>query len=96
MGGGNGFSGLHGHPDDVGVVVEVGSGGGGGAGFVAAGGGVVFFGVCCVLGAELLELGGALLSGAELSVGLGGVLDVELTQLEAGVRLADLRRPRRG
>lgn len=88
VGGGNGFSGLHGHPDDVGVVVEGGSGGGGGAGFVAAGGGVVFFGVCCVLGAVLLELGGALLSGAELSVGLGGVLDVELTQLEAGVRLS--------
>ena len=88
MGGGSGFSGLHGHPDVVVGVVVVTAGGGGGAGFVAAGGGVVFFGVCCwVLGGELL-LGGALLSGEELSVELAGVSGVEVIQEDEGVRLS--------
>ncbi|WP_434440563.1 hypothetical protein [Lentzea sp. E54] len=61
MGGGNGLSGLHGHPDDGGGVVVADDCGG--SGFVTAGGGggVVFLGACWVLGAELLELGGALL-----------------------------------
>lgn len=88
MGGGSGFRGLHGQPAD-GVVVVVIAGGGGGAGLVAAGGGVVVLrGVCCVLGAELLELGATLLSGLELSVELVGVLSVDLIQVEEGVRLS--------
>jgi hypothetical protein len=90
VGGGNGFSGLHGHPDEDGGGVVVGAGVVGGccSGFVTAGGGVVFFGLCCVFGVELVELGGSLLLGAELSVELGAVLDVDLTQLEAGVPLS--------
>jgi hypothetical protein len=65
------------------------AGGGGGFGFVAAGGGVVFFGVCCcVLGVELSELGGGLLSGVELSGELGGVPGVDVIQLDDGVRLS--------
>jgi hypothetical protein len=89
VGGGNGFSGLHGQPDvcDGGVVVA--AGGGGAAGLVAAGGGVVvFFGSCGVAGAEL-ELGGSLEGEAELSGGeLGVEFWVDLIQVEAGVRLS--------
>lgn len=79
------MSGLHGQPGGVVVVVVVPAGGGGGAGFVAAGGGVVFFGGCAVLGVGLLELGGALLSGVELSVELEGMLEAEVIQLDDGV-----------
>ncbi|MGW6448192.1 hypothetical protein [Lentzea sp. NPDC055074] len=88
VGGGSGFSGLHGQPEDDGGGVVVSAGGGGGwAGFVAAGGGVVVFCGCCVLGGELLELGGALLFAVELSVELDRVLGVELIQVDAGVLL---------
>jgi hypothetical protein len=85
VGGGSGFRGLHGQPEEVGVVVVIAAGGGGGAGFVTAGGGVVFLGGCCVLGAELSVLGGALLPGVELSVELDEVLGVDVVQLEEGV-----------
>ena len=88
MGGGNGFSGLHGQPEvcDGGVVVT--AGGGAGAGFCTAGGGVVVFRVAgWVLGA-VLELDGALLSGVELSVALDGDLGVDVIQVDAGVRLS--------
>ncbi|WP_439660771.1 hypothetical protein ACSHWB_04230 [Lentzea sp. HUAS TT2] len=86
MGGGSGFNGLHGHPDEDGGAVVVCTGcGGGSAGFGAAGGGVVFFGVCCVLGAELLGLDGALLSAVVLSVVLGAELGTDLIQVDAGV-----------
>ncbi|MDX3655902.1 hypothetical protein PV646_01170 [Streptomyces sp. ID05-26A] len=87
--GGSGFSGLHGQPDEDGAGVVVSAGGGGGcAGFGAAGGGVVVFCGCCVLGVSLLELDGALLLFAvELSVELGGVLGVEVIQVDAGVLL---------
>ncbi|SEQ49318.1 hypothetical protein SAMN05216188_103216 [Lentzea xinjiangensis] len=89
VGGGSGFSGLHGQPEEGGtVVVDVG-GGGGGSGFVTAGGGVVLFGGCCVLGGELVEVTGAsLLLGTGLGVELGGVLDVDWIQVESGVRLS--------
>ncbi|MGI5505683.1 hypothetical protein [Lentzea sp. CA-135723] len=90
MGGGSGFSGLHGQPDDDGAVVVVWAGGGGGAsGFVAAGGGVVFFGCCWVLAGVLLSLDdeGALLLGVELVVLLGLLFAVELVQVDAGVLL---------
>ncbi|MEU0882645.1 hypothetical protein ABZ345_28900 [Lentzea sp. NPDC005914] len=88
MGGGSGFKGLHGQPEDWGGALVVAAGGGGGAGFVRAGGGVVVFFVgCCVLGVEV-GLDGALLSGGELSVELGGVFEVDLIQVEAGVRLS--------
>ncbi|NGY57327.1 hypothetical protein G7043_00125 [Lentzea sp. NEAU-D13] len=88
MGGGSGFRGLQGQPDDDGAVVVAAGGGGGGAGFVIAGGGVVFFGACGVLGGELLEaLDWGLLFGVELSVVLGGVLEVDLIQLDSGVLL---------
>ncbi|MFD4670490.1 hypothetical protein ACFWNN_12185 [Lentzea sp. NPDC058450] len=89
MGGGSGFSGLHGQPDGVGVVVVVSGGAGGGAsGFVAAGGGVVFFGCCWVLDGALLsaEDEGALLLGVEVVVELLD-LGVELVQVDAGVLL---------
>ena len=91
MGGGSGFSGLQGHPDEDGGGVVVGTGVDVGccSGFVAAGGGVVFFGLCCVLGVVLLALDRALvLLGGELSVELGVVLGVVETQLEAGVLLS--------
>jgi hypothetical protein len=86
VGGGSGFSGLHGQPVcDGGVVVTV---GGGGSGFVTAGGGVVvFFTGAWVLGAEL-ELDGALLSGLELAGELDGDLGVEVIQVDAGVLLS--------
>lgn len=88
VGGGSGFRGLQGQPDDDGAVVVAAGGGGGGAGFVIAGGGVVFFGACGVLGGELLEaLDWGLLFGVELSVVLGGVLEVDLIQLDSGVLL---------
>ncbi|GLY49523.1 hypothetical protein [Lentzea sp. NBRC 102530] len=89
VGGGSGFSGLHGHPEEDGAVVVVCAGGGGGAsGFVTAGGGVVFFGCCWVLDGALLSLEdeGALL-GVELSVVLGLLLVVEVIQVDAGVLL---------
>ncbi|SMD12530.1 hypothetical protein [Lentzea albidocapillata] len=89
VGGGSGFSGLHGQPDEDGAGVVVCAGGGGGwAGFVAAGGGVVVFCGCCVFGGELMELDGALLSAVELSVELGGVLEVDVIQVDAGVLLS--------
>jgi hypothetical protein len=90
VGGGSGFSGLHGQPDeDGGGVVVCAGGGGGSAGFVAAGGGVVFFGVCCVLGVELLGLDDALLLFVvELSVELGGVPGVDEIQVDWGVLLS--------
>lgn len=89
VGGGSGFSGLHGQPDDeVGGVVVCAGGGGGCAGFVAAGGGVVVFCGCCVFGAELVELDGALLLGVELSVELCGVLGVDEIHVDAGVLLS--------
>jgi hypothetical protein len=90
VGGGSGFSGLHGQPDEDGGGVVVRAGGGGGsAGFVAAGGGVVFFGVCSVLGVELLVLDGAmLLFVVELSVELGGVVEVVEIQVDGGVLLS--------
>ncbi|USX51793.1 hypothetical protein [Lentzea sp. HUAS12] len=89
VGGGNGFRGLHGHPDEDGAAVVVGACVvvGCWSGFVAAGGGVVFFGLCCVLGVGL-ELDGALLLGVELSVVLGAVLEGDVIQLEAGVLLS--------
>ncbi|GGU35837.1 hypothetical protein GCM10010178_30100 [Lentzea flava] len=59
----------------------------------AGGGVVVFFGVCCVLGAGLLELDGALLSGAELSTELDGVVAVDLIHVDAGVRLSGSSSP---
>lgn len=65
------------------------AGGGGGAGFVTAGGrAVVFLTGCWVLGGELSELDGSLLSGGELSGELEGDLGVEVIQVEAGVRLS--------
>jgi hypothetical protein len=88
VGGGSGFSGLHGQPEvwDGGVVVA--AGGGGGAGFVTAGGGVVVFFVGgWVLGVEL-ALDGALLSGVELASGFDEGLGVEVIQVDAGVRLS--------
>jgi hypothetical protein len=86
VGGGSGFRGLHGQPDDVGGVVVAAGGGGGGAGFVTAGGGVVFFGDCAVLGAGLLGLlDGVSLEGDGLSVELGVVLGVDDVQLDSGV-----------
>jgi len=86
VGGGNGFSGLHGQPEVCVGDVVVAAGGGGGAGFVAAGGGVVvFFTGTWVLGAEL-ELDGALLSGVELAGELEVDPGVELIQLDAGAR----------
>ena len=64
-------------------------GGGGGVWFVIAGGGVGFFGACGVLGGALLGvLDGELLFGVELSVGLGGVLEVDLIQVDSGVLLS--------
>ena len=85
VGGGSGFRGLQGQPEDCDVGVVVAAGGGGGAGFVAAGGGVVvFFGGCWVLEGES-ELDGGLLSGVELAVELGEVFGVEVIQVEAGV-----------
>jgi hypothetical protein len=89
VGGGSGFSGLHGQPDDVGGAVVSAGGGGGGAGFVAAGGGAVFFGACAVLGVELLGLlDGAPLFEAGLSIELGDVLGVDVVQLDWGVLLS--------
>lgn len=86
MGGGSGFSGLHGQPVCDGVVVV--AVGGGGAGFVTAGGGVVvFFTGAWVLGAEL-ELDGALLSGLELAGELDVGFGVEVTHVDAGVLLS--------
>jgi len=89
VGGGSGFRGLHGQPDEDGggVVVCAGVDGGCCSWFVAAGGGVVFFGVCCVLSGVLLELGGVLLlSCAELSVEVGWVvLVVDVTKGAGGL-----------
>jgi len=89
VGGGSGFSGLHGQPDVCGGGVVVSAGGGGGAWFVWAGGGVaVFFGGCCAAGAEL-ELGGSLEGEVELSEGeLDAEFGVDLIQVEAGVRVS--------
>jgi hypothetical protein len=88
VGGGRGFSGLHGQPEvwDGGVVVA--AGGGGGAGFITAGGGVVvFFAGGWVLGVEL-ELDGASLSGVELAGEVEDGLGVEVIQVDAGVLLS--------
>lgn len=88
MGGGSGFSGLHGQPEVCVGDVVVAAGGGGGAWFVTAGGGVVvFFTGTWVLGAEL-ELDGALLSGLELAGELEVAPGVEVIQVDAGVRLS--------
>jgi hypothetical protein len=89
VGGGSGFSGLHGQPDVSGGGVVVAAGGGGAAGLVAAGGGVVvFFGGCCVAGAELSGLGGSLVGEVELCEGeLEVEFGVDLIQVEAGVRV---------
>ncbi len=85
MGGGSGFRGLHGQPDD-GAVVDDDAGGaaGGGAWFVTAGGGVVFFGVCTGLWGALVVLCGASLVAGAISVWLGAEFVVDWTHVDAG------------
>lgn len=88
MGGGSGFSGLHGQPEVCAGGVVVAAGGGGGAGSITAGGGVVvFFTGAWVLGAEL-ELDGTLISGVELAGEPDVDPGVEVIQVDAGVRLS--------